>query len=319
MESNETNSSSLDTILIRLGIAHLVLVWMPSMVLGTIALIFISMLIKVKLAFQINSIILLYSAMIVLSMFGPSTYGLFADISLIIGIPQICKYYPSGLAYNIAFMVFHMLMCDVIGLASILQFVILKYGKRVTAKATFISLVVVTAISLIIPCAVFFNEHDLIAIRGVLCVPDPKLGRIQLAILLSTGYCPSLVISIAASITTHIYLKKNVADQNKSSIVQSALAINVFNIVQFNAFRGTAVILFYIGASVAIEDHLTTYKLLTVASEFIADLSYPVTICSILMVHKSLRSMLLACLQRRAKFAFGAILVTNEQQLKDTM
>ena len=301
MESYEANSSSLDSVLIGLGIVHLVLVWMPCVVLGTAGLILIFMVIKVNLAFKINSMILLYSVMIALSIFGPSTYGLLSDISLIIGSPQICKYYPSGLAYIIAFLVVHMLMCSVIGLASIFQFVILKYGKRLTVKTTFISLFVATGISVIIPCAVMFNEFDSIEIRGAQCVDDGKTSQIHLAILVTIGYCPPLVITIAASIITHFYLKKNVTDQNKSSIVQSALAINVFNIVQFIVFRGTGVILFHIGASLGLGGDITTYKILTVVSRFIADLSYPVTICSILMVHKSLRSMTLACLQGRAK------------------
>ena len=322
MESNETNSRSLDTILIYLGITHLVLVWIPSVIFGTTALILISMLIKVKRTFQINPIIFLYSVMIVLSISGPSTYGLFSDISLIIGTPQVCKYYPSGLACNIAFKVFHMLMCSVIGLASILQFVILKYGKRLTQKATFISFAVVTALSLIIPCAVIFNEYDYIEIRGAQCVADPLTSQIHLAIIVFIGYCPSLVITIAATIATQLFLKNRVADQNKSSIVLSVLAINVFNVVQFNLFRGSAIILFYVGASLANKDDLSTYKLLTVVSRFTADLSYPITICSILMVHKSLRSLSLSCLQRRetqSRIAFGAIPVTNKQQLKNVL
>ena len=297
MEYNETNSSSLDTTLVGLGIAHLVIVCIPSVILGTAALIFICQLIKMKQIFMINSTILLYSVMIVLSISGPFTYGLFSDISLIIGAPQICKYYPSGLAGNLSFKIFHTLLSNVIGLASVLQFMILKYGKRITLKATIIALILVATISVTIPCAVIFNEYDYLEIRGIQCTSDPDTTQLHLAILLLFGYIPSLVITIAATLITHYKLKKSIFDQKKSAIVRSVLAINLFNIVQFNLFRAASVILFYVGISVAPEDDLTIFKLLVVVGRYIADLSYPVTTCSIIMMHKSLRSMLLSCLK----------------------
>lgn len=297
MEYNETNSSNLDTIMIGLGIAHLIFVWIPAVVLGTIALIFIFKLIKMKRILQINSTIFLYFIMISISIAGPSTYGLLWDISLILGVPKICVLYPSGLTGTLAFIIFHTLLSSVIGLVAVLQFLILKYGQRLTIKATIIALIIVTIASLIIPSAVIFNEYEYIEIRGTQCVSDPETTQLHLAILLLFGYLPSLVITIAATVTTHFKLKRNIVDRNKFKIVRSVLAINAFNILQFNLFRAASIIMFYVGMSVAPGDDITMFKLLTVVGRYIADLSYPVTICSILMVHKSLRSMLLACLK----------------------
>ena len=296
MESNETNSSSLDIFLIGVSITHLILVWIPSVILGTAAIIFISKLMKVKRRLQINSTLLLYIVMISLSISGPSTYGIFWDVSLIIGAPHICKYYPSGSAGTLAFIIFHTLLSSVIGLTSVIQFMILKYGKRITLKATILALIVVTAVSVIIPCAVIFNEYEYIEIRGGHCMSDPNTTQLHLAILLIFGYLPSLVITIAATLITHFKLKRSIVEKKKSAIVRSVLAINIFNIVQFNIFRAAAVILFYIGVSVSPKDDLTIFKLLTVVGRYIADFSYPVTISSILLVHTSIRSMLFGCL-----------------------
>ena len=298
MESNETNSSTLDTFLIGLGIVHLMLVWLPSVVLGITSLVFISKLLKAKEPLQINSTILLYFIMVIISILGPSTYGLLSDISLIIGIPKICQFYPSGIAVSLTFIIFHTLLSGITGLVAVLQFVILKYGKRHTLKTTIIALTMVTVISVAVPCAVIFNEYDYIEIRGTQCVSDPDTTQLHLAILLLFGYLPPLVITIAATLTTHFKLKRSVFDHRKSQIVRSVLAINTFNIVQFNVFRAAAVIIFYIGTSVAPKDDIAMFKLLTVVGRYIADLSYPVTICSILVVHRSLCSMLLACLKR---------------------
>ena len=297
MESNNTNSSFLDAILFGLGIAHLGLVWIPSVWLGATALFFIIRLMKLKRPSQINSILVLYSVMVCLSISGPSTYGVFWDVSLIIGAPHICKYYPSGSAGTLAFMIFHTLLSSVIGLTSVLQFMILKYGKRITLKATVIALLAITAASVIIPSAVIFNEYEYIEIRGAHCMPDSDTTQLHLAILLLFGYLPSLVITIAATLITHFKLKKSISDNKKSVIVRSVLAINSFNIVQYNAFRAAAMIVFYAGLSVAHKDDLTMYKLYTVVGRYIADLSYPVTMCSIFIVHKSLRSMLLGWLR----------------------
>ena len=330
MEFNETNSSNLDTILIGLGIAHLILVWIPAVLLGTIALFFIFKLIKMKSTLQNNSTIFLYFIMVSISVAGPSTYGLLWDISLILGVPEICALYPSGLAGTLGFIIFHTLLSSVIGLVAVLQFLILKYGQRLTIRATIMALIIVTIASLIIPSAVIFNEYNIIEIRGTQCGSDPDTTLIHFAILLIFGYLPPLVITIAATVTTHCKLKRSVLDQNKSKIVRSVLAINLFNIVQFNLFRAAAILMFYIGTSVAPNDDITMYKLLTVVGRYVADLSYPVTICSILMVHKSLRSMLLACLKRilgikttpkklrheLSKSTALTIVSLNEQQVK---
>ena len=295
MESNETNSSTLDTFLIGLGIVHLILVWLPSVVLGITSLIFISKLLK---PLQINSTIFLYFMIVIISILGPSTYGLLSDISLIIGIPKICTFYPSGNVVALSFIIFHTLLSGITGLVAVLQFVILKYGKRLTLKTTVIALIIVTILSVAIPCAVVFNEYDYIEIRGTQCVSDPDTTQLHLAILLLFGYLPPLVITIAATIVTHFKLKRSVVDHKRSQIVKSVLAINSVNIVQFNVFRAAAVIIFYIGISVAPKDDIAMFKLLTVIGRYIADLSYPVTICSILIVHKSLRSMVLEFLKR---------------------
>ena len=295
MESNETNSSTLDTFLIGLGIVHLILVWLPSVVLGITSLIFISKLLK---PLQINSTILLYLIMVIISILGPSTYGLLSDISLIIGIPKICTFYPSGIVVTLSFIIFHTLLSGITGLVAVLQFVILKYGKRLTLKTTVIALIIVTIVSVAIPCAVIFNEYEYIEIRGTQCVSDPDTTQLHLAILLLFGYLPPLVITIAATIVTHFKFKRSVVDHKRSQIVRSVLAINSFNIVQFNVFRAAAVIIFYIGISVAPKDDIAMFKLLTVIGRYIADLSYPVTICSILIVHRSLRSMVLEFLKR---------------------
>ena len=295
MEFNETNTSTLNTILIGLGIAHLVLVWIPVVVFGTTVIAFISNLVKANQTLQINSTILLYLIMVIISILGPSTYGLLSDISLIIGIPKICKLYPSGIAVSLTFIIFHTLLSNITGLVAVLQFVILKYGKRLTLKTTVIALIIVTIISVTIPCAVIFNEYDYIDIRGTQCVSDPDTTQLHLAILLLFGYLPPLVITIAATIITHFKLKRSVVDQKKSLIVRSVLAINSFNIVQFNVFRAASIMIFYIGISMAPKDDITMFKLLTVIGRYIADLSYPVTICSILIVHKSIRSLLLDC------------------------
>ena len=115
------------------------------------------------------------------------------------------------------------------------------------------------------------------------------------AILLVFGYIPPLVITIMATVLTYLKVKKSVVDHD-TGIIKSVIAINVFNIVQYNIFRATAIMVFYIAVLAAPDGDVTVFKICTMLGRYIADLSYPVTIFSILIIHKSIHSILFACL-----------------------
>ena len=148
MSLNETNTTSdLITALTGLGIAHLRLVCVPSLMLGTFVLILICKLMSKNK--KISATLLLYLIVICTCMLGPSSYGILWDISLITGIPVMgkCSSYPSNIFCILAFCVFQMLLSCLIGLIALIQLITVKYEKTVTPKATFAALCAVMLMS----------------------------------------------------------------------------------------------------------------------------------------------------------------------------
>ena len=303
---NGTNTTAdLATALIGLGIAHLLCVCVLSLVVGTFVTILIGKLLKTardKTPAIHNLLLILYLIVISTCMLGPVSYGILWDISLITGIPVMgnCASYPSNIMGILAFCVFQMLLSYLIGLIALIQLITVKYDKKLTAKSSIAVVFVIVFMSTVLSSAVVFNERDTAEIRGSLCVTDEKAVQRDTAILLALGYIPSFAITIVATVLTYIKIKDHVIDP-KTGIIKSVLAINIFNIVQYNIFRATAFLVFYTAVSAAPSDDGTIFKICTVLGRYIADLSYPVTIFAILFLHKSIRSQL-------SRYVFGTII-----------
>ena len=290
----------MDAIWSGLGIAHLVLVFAPSLTIGMAVLVLLWKLMVDKKTAQINPILFLYFVTTCACMLAPLTYGILWDISLITGISTMgnCTSYPSNVSSTLVPCIFQMLVSSLFALVALLQLVSVKWGKKVAIRETTAALCVTIIVSVAIPCAIILNEKNTSEIRGSLCVTDKKETLRITAVFISFAYILPLIVIITASILTHCKLKECIIDDQRSNVVKSVLAVNVFNILQFNIFRATAAAVFYIAVPSASQNNLMVFKIVTVLARYMADLSYPVTIGSVLIVHKSLRSVLQSCLKR---------------------
>ena len=299
---NETNTTGLDDIDViwsAIGAVHLVFVFIPSLVIGATVLVHVWKLMGDKKASEINQTLLVYFVLISTCMLAPSTYGILWDISLITGIPTMgnCASYPSNVVGTLVFCVFQILVSFILSLVAVFQLITIKFGKKITLKVTIASLSAVLLASVVIPGAVIFTEKKNEEIRGSLCVSDKKETIRNTAMLVFVAYVLPLIVNIIASVLTHRKLKECIIDDPRSGVVKSVLIINSFNIVQFIIVRAVAVSIFYIAVSTAPDDQ-RVFLVFTVLARYVGDLSYPITICSVLIVHKSLRSMLLAFIHK---------------------
>lgn len=237
MALNETNSSiDIDVIWSGLGIAHLMFVFAPSLTIGMVVLVLVWKLMIDKKTALINPILFVYFVTTCACMLAPLTYGMLWDVSLITGVSTMgnCTSYPSNVSSTLVPCIFQTLASSLFALVAFLQFVSVKWGKKLGIRETTAALCVTIVMSVAVPCAVILNEKNTSEIRGSLSVTDKKETLRNTAVLISISYILPLIVIITASILTHRKLKECVVDDQ---VVKSVLAINI---LQFNIVRVTA-------------------------------------------------------------------------------
>lgn len=300
MPPNETNSSTeMNLIWKGLGIAHFLLIFAPSLLIGTVTLVFVWKLMKDKKTAEINATLFLYFLITCFCVIAPSSYGILWDISLITGLSVMgkCTSYPSNVPSVLIPCILQQFISSMLALVAIVQLVTVKWGKRIGIRETAGALCVVATLSVAIPSAVIFNEQKAEEIRGSVCLMDKKQTFRNTAIIITFSYIIPLIVIFTSSLLTNRKLKEFVSDEQGANIVKSVMAVNIVNIVQFNVFKVIAIVVFYC-TTLSFPDDRMVYIIATVIARYIAELSYPVTITSLLIVHKGLRTTTLLLLKR---------------------
>ena len=230
-QNQTTNSTRAAAVLSAVAYLHIILIIVPTLVLG---ITIIAVIWKVRKPSGLTPIITFYLAMALFSLAAVLSYGLLWDISLITDIPYLgeCGTYPLYNIYNLLYFGFHSIIALNVGTAAVFQFLVLKYGKKVSFKWVYIALLFMIITSIGVSC-VFFNGRNSSTIRGSNCRLTENLeGIVNLAAWLPLAYTLPLALTVVFSVLTCYKVKKAIAQpsNDEKSLVTSIVQINVFNI-----------------------------------------------------------------------------------------
>ena len=289
MESSGTNNLyDIEAAWTALGIIHISIVVVPTLVFGITILVLLRRLAMIS---GVNPIIVLYSTVAIFCNLGTLSYSLLGDVSLVTGIPILgnCTSYPVGSIQFVVRFCFETVLTLTIAVIAIFQFLILHYGhERITSKMAIIVFFVVTAISLMV--GTVFLASPLVEIRGSHCtVSDRDMNAIGTAVWIVIGYGIPLVLTVVFSALICSKVKKDVSTQ-RNSIVSSVVTVNIINISVYVIFRLSSTFMYFIFLVKIQQEQLL--NVLTVVSRYFNDITYPAALFSILIVHKGLRGLI---------------------------
>ena len=284
-----TNDTRAAPVLLAVAYLHLILITVPTVVLGIIIIVVIW---KEKKPTGLTPIVILYLAMAIFSILAALTYGVLWDISLITGIPFLgeCETYPLYNFNCTIFFSFHAFIALVIGTAALFQFLVLRYGKKVSSKWVYIALLFLVITSIGVSCMYFYGGNST-TIRGSNC-RFVKNGAVTVGSWVILAYTVPLAMTIVFSVLTCYKVKHDIvqSSDDEKSLVTSIVQINTFNICSYIIFRLASVLLYFVGTRLLSGD--VDYAAATIIiSRNLNDASYPTTLISILVVHKGLRRM----------------------------
>ncbi len=282
---NSTNYSIVEpgTVYIASGVAHILLVIIPTIILGSIVLaIFIS---NKKLRDPVSVVFIFSSAW---SIAGPLSYGLLMDVSLITDRKVIgsCQNYSSRIFW-IAFATFQAGLLVINAYMSIVHYLTIRWGinkvsLRVTAAVLFISLTV----TLLICMVNFVGLSSPLKVRGSLCLhpssfTDTMVIGGSALIFLSLPIC--IVVGVFFSLTIRYVKKNTIANTN---LVKSVTKIIVSWTIFVIASQSVPVTAFLIRTHS--KGSIVVYN---VAWFFIysVEISYPSYLLLVLFLHKTVR------------------------------
>ena len=288
-ENVSSTNQELVTIYKAMGIANLVIVVVPTLVLACIVLYYLCMLMKTS---GVKPISLLFFFLAILCMLGPLSYGILWDISLITAIPVFGNCTAPNRVFVIQYIFqfgIGMAISITISMIAVLQFLVLQCGRAIMVKHVVAVYLGMMIISFSFSC-IFFNG-GYTEIRGSHCKAFQDSGTVNVAVWTSLAYAVPMVVTVMFSVLTCLKVKKDVLDEN-GSIIRSVVIINTFNIFAYIVLRVGSLLVYF--TVVSIKPTKNTIYLWTTISRYIGLLNYPLTMFSILIVHSSIRKMILS-------------------------
>ena len=290
-ENATTNSSSdqqLITIYIALGIAHLIIVVVPTLVLAAIVLYYLCKLMKTS---GVKPVSLLFSFLAALCALGPLSYGILWDISLITGVRVFGGCTSSHPVYVIQYLFqfgIGMAISVTIATIAVLQFMVLQCRRVVVVKYVVAIYAGLMVFSFAVSC-IFFNG-GYTEIRGSHCKAYIESGIDNVTAWTVLAYAVPIILTVIFSIFTCLKVKKDVSNENKS-IVRSVVVLNTFNIFAYVILRVGSLLVYF--TVVSLNPTKNTVYLWTTLSRYIGELNLPLTVFSITIVHSKIRKMIL--------------------------
>ena len=283
------SSKELVTIYTALGIGHLIIVVVPSLVLAFIVLYHLLKLMKTS---GVKPVTLLFFFNAFLCLLGPLSYGIIWDISLITDIPIFGNCSSPKPVHNIQYLLYFGLTMAVsltITMIAVLQFMVLQCRRGIIKlKYVIAAYAALLIFSFSVNC-IFFNTK-VREIRGSHC--KGTSGTLNTVVWMCFSCVIPFTLTVLFSILTCLKVKKNVSnDQN--TVVKSVILLNTFNIVTFIVVRAGALLLFF--TVVSINSTTNTVNLWTLMARYIGELNYPLGLFSIMIVHSNIRRMVFNC------------------------
>ena len=281
----ETNSSVDEELIViykSLGIVHLIIVVVPTLVLAPVVIYCLCTLMK---ASGIKPVSLLFLFLAILCMLGPLSHGILLDVTLITAIPVFgnCTTQYPVVAMQLMVVIGLALATSVtISMIAVLQFMVLHCRHIVVLKY-----VIFVYAGLLLTtfgvCGIYFNGRYT-EIRGSYCLGSR--GPVNTYVCSALGYIVPALFAVVLSILTCRKVKNDVSNQ-MNSIARLVVATNVFNIFSYLVLRLGAVFMY--SAAFTISPTKNTLYLWVVLSRIINDLNYPLTLLSVLIVHSGVR------------------------------
>ena len=231
-QDDRSNTSVL--LLIITGVAHILLVVVPSLVLGTIILYLIASKEK-KAASSTVSIMFIFITS--LCTIAPPTYGILMDLSLITDVPLMGE--CTWTLYWMFFSFFHLSLTFSIALLSIMQYAVLRWGDKKWNKIVVIILMVLVPICLLVSLTSFTTLLiPSTKVRGSLCEPqDALLIMVRSIVYVIFTVLPAVITVIVFSYLSYRYVKRNIVCTEKSNTIKSVLQFLVLSTTVAIIFR----------------------------------------------------------------------------------
>ena len=296
--------SEFTNVFIAIGVAHLLLVVIPSLILGPLILgVFIS---NKK---QRDSVSILFMCITVVCILGPLTYGLLQDLSLITDFALLgpCEIFRGRLFwFSLAF--FQVLLTISSAILVAVQYVTVRWGKKLSIRGTiltFISFVFfVFLVSLTNLISLLDTNPDVVVVRGSLCYRTLALISVNIflvqGLLVLSIIAISYIIVVLLSILIVKYIKRHTINNKK--VVRDVLIIMVAFSTSIIIFRLVPVLRFVIMPNFNIVENIS----LSFFLDYSIDFSYPLFLILTLFVHKTVRTTFSKTLKYSyVKKAFG--------------
>ena len=280
-----------------LGIVHLVVVVVPTLVLAPIVLYCLCKLMKTS---GINLVSLLYSFLVLLCMLAPLSYGILWDISLITGIPIFGNCTSPHPVYAVQYWLefgFGMAVSVTIAMIAVLQFMILQCSKRVVnlkyVMAVYAALII---FSFCVSCTFFNGGYT--EIRGSHCKGYFQSGLINSAVWTFLAFAVPIVLTVIFSILTCLKVTNDISAEAKS-VVRYVVVLNTVTIFSHLVLRVMGTIMYF--TVVSINPAKDTLYLWTMLARYVTELAYTETIVSVVILHSSVRKMVSSCVKRSSR------------------
>ena len=280
---------------LAIGIIHLVIVVIPSLVIAPMVLYYIYYIVKES---GIKPVILLYAVVAVLCFAGPLTHGILNDVGVIANIPVYgyCSspYLTGGIQIQLTFGM-HTTILITLTLISAVQFSMLYFRFQITIKMVCTVLLFLVVYSFAIYCIEFIGTYR--EIRGPLCAQEGEKGIITTTFLVVTALVIPLIITVhACSVLTWLITKNSTVNNAGNSAARSVVVLIIFNIVCFVAVRIPGLVIVLLGKpQLRVAEQQETLSALVVIGQYTIDVNYPLTAFSILVLHSGIRRMAFSC------------------------
>ena len=293
------NSSADDhstQVYVAIGIIHLVIVVIPSLVIVPVVLYYIYRIMKES---GVKPVTLLYAVVAVLCITGPLTQGILTDVGVIANIPVYgnCSspYLTSAIRILLAVGI-HSTVVLTLTLISAVQFSMLYFRYQITLKMVCTAFIFIVVYSSAINSLRFTGTYR--EIRGPICTQEGEIATIS-NIILSIAFVIPLIVAVACSVLTCLKTKNSMTSTAGNSAVRSVVVLNSLNIMCYVALRVPGLVVFFLGKQLrASGKSQGTLDQLVVIGQYIGDISYPLTALSILILHSGIRRMAFSCCKK---------------------
>lgn len=271
---------------IALGVAHILIVILPSLALGSLIL-----SLQVANKHLRDPVSVVFGWTVVVCMVGPVSYALLMDISLITDKPLLgdCDRFSGSLYWSL-FNVFHGLLIFFTALLSITQYTVIKHGTNssLTSRriAVIFGLLTIVAVLISSPVAVGNQVSHSRKIRGSLCSGHEDTRPLLISVLLVylTTYVVPGILVVIFSLLSRRKVQQGVLEGNRQ-LVKSVTVMNILMISSVTITRLLPILSFVINVG--------NGNVLSVGLTNSFELNYPIYLLLTITLHKTIRENLI--------------------------